>query len=114
MYFYGETWFTLQRGMAALHLRDWKAAIAHLTVGLAELPDDYRRDKTWYRACLAHALAEAGEASQAASVALTVVPDAADIGRPHSWNELHTVAAVLMRRGAKEARQLVAALRTCD
>jgi hypothetical protein len=23
MYFYGETWFTLQRGMAALHLRHW-------------------------------------------------------------------------------------------
>ncbi|MFF8448710.1 helix-turn-helix domain-containing protein [Streptomyces leeuwenhoekii] len=114
MYFYGETWFTLQRGMAALHLRDWKVAIDHLTVGLAALPDDYRRDKTWYRSCLAHALAEAGEASQAVSVALAVVPDAADIGRPHSWNELHTVAAALMRRGAKEARQLVAALRTYD
>jgi hypothetical protein len=45
---------------------------------------------------------------------LAIVPDAADIGRPHSWNELHTVAAVLMRRGAKEARQIVAALRTYD
>lgn len=114
MYFYGETWFTLQRGMAALHLRDWKAAIDHLTIGLAALPDDYRRDRTWYRACLAHALAEAGEASQAASVALAIVPDAADIGRPHSWNELHSVAAVLMRHGAKEARHIVAALRTYD
>ncbi|MZE79187.1 helix-turn-helix domain-containing protein [Streptomyces xinghaiensis] len=114
MYFYGETWFTLQRGMAALHLRDGKAAVRHLTAGLAALPDDYRRDKTWYRACLAHALAEAGEASQAASVALAIVPEAADIGRPHAWNELHTVAAVLMRRGAREARQLVATLRTYD
>ncbi len=114
MYFYGETWFTLQRGMAALHLRDGKAAVRHLTAGLAALPDDYRRDKTWYRACLAHALAEAGEASHAASVALAIVPDAAEIGRPHAWNELHTVAAALMRRGAREARQLVATLRTYD
>lgn len=114
MYFYGETWFTLQRGMAALHLRDGEAAVRHLTAGLAALPDDYRRDKTWYRACLAHALAEAGEASQAASVALAIVPDAADVGRPHAWNELHTVAAVLMRGGAREARQLVATLRTYD
>ncbi|NEY34176.1 helix-turn-helix domain-containing protein [Streptomyces sp. PRKS01-65] len=112
MYFYGETWFTLQRGMAALHLRDWKAAVDDLTAGLAVLPEEYRRDRTWYRACLAHALAEAGEAPHAASVALTIVPDATDIGRPHAWNELHAVAAVLMRRGAKEARQLVAALRT--
>ncbi|WP_329334677.1 XRE family transcriptional regulator [Streptomyces sp. NBC_01352] len=114
MYFYGETWFTLQRGMAALHLRDWRAAVDHLTVGLAALPDDYRRDKTWYRTCLAHAYAGAGEAPQALAVALEAVPDAAAIGRPHSWNELHTTAAVLLRRGASEGQQLIAALRELD
>ncbi|MGP3928002.1 helix-turn-helix domain-containing protein [Streptomyces sp. 8N616] len=114
MYFYDETWFTLQRGMAALHLRDWQAAVDQLTVGLDALPDEYRRDKTWFRACLAHALAGAGESAQAASVALASVPDAAAVGRPHSWNELHTTAAVLMRRGAKEGRQVVAALRDYD
>jgi transcriptional regulator with XRE-family HTH domain len=114
MYFYDETWFTLQRGMTALHLGDWTTAVDRLTVGLGALPDSYRRDKTWYRACLAHAHAGAGEASQAASVAVAAVPDAAAVGRPHSWNELHITAATLMRQGAGEARQVVAALREYD
>lgn len=114
MYFYGETWFTLQRGMAALHLRDWRAAVDRLTVGLDALPDEYRRDKTWYRACLAHALAGAGEAAAAVATAVATVEDAAVVGRPHAWDELHTVAAVLMRRRAKEGHQLVAALRERD
>ncbi|MGW5738531.1 MULTISPECIES: helix-turn-helix domain-containing protein [Streptomyces] len=114
MYFYDETWFTLQRGMAALHLRDWREAADQITVGLAALPDEYRRDRTWYRACLAHALAGAGESGQAASVAVASVPDAADIGRPHAWNELHTTAAVLKRRGAKAGAELVSALREFD
>ncbi|MCX4665906.1 helix-turn-helix domain-containing protein [Streptomyces sp. NBC_01381] len=114
MYFYDETWFTLQRGMASLHLRDWHGAVDQLTVGLSVLPDEYRRDKTWFRACLAHALAAAGESAQAVSVAVASVPDAAAVGRPHSWNELHTTAAVLKRRGAKEGAQLVAALREYD
>ncbi|MER7401046.1 helix-turn-helix domain-containing protein [Streptomyces sp. NPDC000070] len=114
MYFYGETWFTLQRGMAALHLRNWQTAIDHLTTGLDALPEDYRRDRTWYRACLAHALASAGESTQALSVAATTIPDAAAIGRPHSWNELHTTAAVLLRHRAREGHQLVAALREHD
>ncbi|MFE9608740.1 helix-turn-helix domain-containing protein [Streptomyces sp. NPDC006012] len=114
MYFYGETWFTLQRGMAALHLRDWRAAVHQLTVGLDALADDYRRDRTWYRACLAHALARAGEAAQALSVAVPSVPDASAVGRPHSWNELHSTAALLLRRSAPEGRLLVAALREYD
>ncbi|MER6091727.1 helix-turn-helix domain-containing protein [Streptomyces bluensis] len=114
MYFYDETWFTLQRGMAALHLHDWQAAMDHLTLGLDALPDEYRRDKTWYRACLAHALAGAGESAQAVSVAVASVPDAAAVGRPHSWNELHATAAVLLRKGAQEGKQLVAALREFD
>ena len=101
MYFYGETWFTLQRGMSALHLRRWQAAIDLLTTGLDALPEEFRRDRTWYRACLAHAFASAGEAPQSLTLALTTVPDAASIGRPHSWNELHTTAAVLLRHGAK-------------
>jgi transcriptional regulator with XRE-family HTH domain len=114
MYFYDENWFTLQRGMAAMHLHDWQAAIGHLTAGLGGLPDEYRRDKAWFSACLAHALAGAGEAAQAVSTAVAAVPNAAAVGRPHSWNELHTTAAVLMRQGAKEGQQLVAALREYD
>lgn len=113
MYFYDETWFTLQRGMAEMHLRSWPTAIEQLDKGLAALPDEYRRDKTWYRACLSHALAGAGEADRALTVALKSIPDAAAVGRPHSWNELHAAAAVLLRRGAAEGRQLVAALQEC-
>ncbi|MEV5314027.1 helix-turn-helix domain-containing protein [Streptomyces sp. NPDC052610] len=114
MYFYGETWFTLQRGMAALHLRDWRAAIDRLTTGLNALSDEYRRDKTWYRTCLAHAFAGAGDAPQAASVALSALPNAAAVGRPHSWNQLHTTAATLLRLGAPEGKQLVTALSEND
>ncbi|MEV4507018.1 helix-turn-helix domain-containing protein [Streptomyces klenkii] len=115
MYFYDETWFRLQRGMAEMHLCAWAPAVGHLTDGLAALPDDYRRDKTWYRACLTHALAGADEPEQSLAVALRTVPDAAAVGRPHAWDELHTAAAALLRRGATAAgRQLVAALREHD
>jgi transcriptional regulator with XRE-family HTH domain len=110
MYFYDETWFTLQHGMADMHLHDWRAAVDHLTAGLDALPDEYRRDKAWYRACLAHALAGAGESAQALAVAIASVPDTSAVGRPHSWNELHTTAALLVRRGAKEGRQLAGVL----
>ncbi|MFD7666267.1 helix-turn-helix domain-containing protein [Streptomyces sp. NPDC059788] len=114
MYFYGDTWFTLQRGMIAMHLRDRGDAIAHLRTGLAGLADGYRRDRTWYGCCLAHAYAGAGEAAEALAVALPLVPDAATIGRPHSWNELHVTAAALIRAGAKQGRLLVEALRQHD
>ncbi|MDT0341494.1 helix-turn-helix domain-containing protein [Streptomyces litchfieldiae] len=114
MYFYDETWFALQRGMAALHLRDWQAATTRLPNGLEKLPDSYRRDKAWYRACLSHALAGSGNHEQAVSVALSAVPDAAAIGRPHAWNELHKTAAILLRRKAKEGRELMSALREFD
>ncbi|GCD47136.1 helix-turn-helix domain-containing protein [Streptomyces paromomycinus] len=114
MYFYGETWFTLQRGMIAMHLRDWPDAIGHLRTGLAKLEAPYRRDRTWYGCCLAHAYAGAREAAEALTVAVPLVPDAATIGRPHSWNELHVTAAALMRRGAKEGRLLADALGQYD
>ncbi|WP_269854565.1 helix-turn-helix domain-containing protein [Streptomyces sp. RPT161] len=114
MYFYDETWFTLQRGMAELHLGGWRAAIDQLTTGLAALPDHHRRDKTWYRSCLAHAFAGVGEASEALAIAIGCLPDAASVGRPHSWNELHTTAAVLLRHGAKEGRELISVLKQYD
>ncbi|MVO89150.1 helix-turn-helix domain-containing protein [Streptomyces sp. p1417] len=114
MYFYSPNWFTLQRGMATLHLHDWSAAVDQLTAGLSAMPDEYRRDKAWFRTCLAHALAGAGETGQALAVAMAVVPDAAAVGRPHSWNELHTTAVVLTRRSPARGRQLVAALCAFD
>ncbi|MFH9422128.1 helix-turn-helix domain-containing protein [Streptomyces sp. NPDC017529] len=114
MYFYGDTWFTLQRGMIAMHLHDWGDAVRQLRTGLAGLGDGYRRDRTWYGCCLAHAYAGTGEAAEALAVALPLVSDAATIGRPYSWNELHTTAAALIRAGAREGRLLVEALRQYD
>ncbi|MFI9232994.1 helix-turn-helix domain-containing protein [Streptomyces rimosus] len=114
VYFYGDTWFTLQRGMIAMHLRDWNSAADHLRTGLAGLSDSYRRDRTWYGCCLAHAYAGSGEPAEALSVSLPLVPDAATIGRPHSWNELHTTAAAMIRSGAEEGHRLVEALRQHD
>ncbi|PBC84470.1 MULTISPECIES: DNA-binding protein [unclassified Streptomyces] len=114
MYFYDETWFTLQRGMAAMHLGDWPGATRHITTGLDALPTGYRRDRAWYLSCLAHAHAAAGETEQALAAALLSVPDAADIGRPHAWNELHTTASVLLRRRVPEGRRLTDALREHD
>lgn len=111
MYFYGETWFTLQRGMIAMHLHDWHDAIGHLRAGLADLEDGYRRDRTWFGSCLAHAYAGAVEPAEALAVALPLVSDASTIGRPHSWNELHVTAGALLRAGAaREGRLLAGAL----
>jgi hypothetical protein len=44
-------------------------------------------------------------------MAMATAPDAAEIGRPHSWNERRTTAAVLLRQGAKGGRRLVALLK---
>ncbi|MGY0058512.1 helix-turn-helix domain-containing protein [Streptomyces sp. LZ34] len=111
MYFYGENWFTLQRGMAEMHLRHWDGAVDLLRTGISVLPVQYRRDRAWYGACLAHALAAAGHVDFAVQTAVDCAADAADVGRPHAWDELHTTAALLLRRGAPQARTLVDALR---
>ncbi|MFC5722066.1 helix-turn-helix domain-containing protein [Streptomyces gamaensis] len=114
LYFYGESWFSAQRGMAEVHLKNWASAIDHLVTGLVGFDPAYRRDRAWYGACLAHAYAGAGEAEAALDTALAAVTDASEIGRPHAWGELHTVAALLLRRGAHEGRALVDALAELD
>ncbi|MEE1782331.1 helix-turn-helix domain-containing protein [Streptomyces sp. SP17BM10] len=114
LYFYGESWFAAQRGMAELHLKQWGSAIDNLQVGLAGFATTYRRDRAWYGACLAHAYAGAGEAEAALETALEVVDDAAEVGRPHAWGELHTVAGALLRHGAPQGRLLVDALAALD
>ncbi|WP_424641388.1 helix-turn-helix domain-containing protein [Embleya sp. AB8] len=106
LYFYDEAWFTLQRGMAELHLRHWTEATHLLRTGLAGVPETYRRDRAWYQACLAHAYAGAGEVEAAATTALSCIPDAAIVGRPHTWNELCATVAVLLRKGAPEAHPI--------
>ncbi|MFE7582830.1 XRE family transcriptional regulator [Streptomyces gardneri] len=114
LYFYGESWFAAQRGMADLHLKEWAGAAEHLVVGLAGFAPAYRRDRAWYGSCLAHAYAGAGESGAALEVALGIVQDAADVGRPHAWGELHKVAGLLMRRRAPGGRALFDALAALD
>ncbi|MFB8198698.1 helix-turn-helix domain-containing protein [Kitasatospora purpeofusca] len=114
LYFYGESWFAAQRGMAELHLGRWSRAVDSLRDGLDGFGAGFRRDRAWYGACLAHAYAGAGEAEQALACALGVLTDASEVGRPHSWGELHTVASVLLRQGAREGRALVDALAVLD
>ncbi|RSS60794.1 XRE family transcriptional regulator [Streptomyces sp. WAC07061] len=114
LYFYGESWFAAQRGMADLHLKDWDGAVGNLTSGLAGFAPSFRRDRAWYGSCLAHAYAGAGEAEAALTEALGVIHDASDVGRPHAWAELHKVGAILLRRGAREGRTLVGMLAQLD
>lgn len=114
LYFYGESWFSAQRGMAELHLGRWSSAVDNLRTGLDGFAATYRRDRAWYGACLAHAYAGAREAEQALTTALGVLADASEVGRPHAWGELHTVASVLLRQGAREGRLLVDALAALD
>jgi transcriptional regulator with XRE-family HTH domain len=110
MYFYGENWFRLQRGMAELHLQNWAPAARLLTAGLDDLPASYRRDRAWYGACLASAHAGAGDAEQAEAVALRF---AADITAVNSYarSELVGAAGKLHRIGAPQARTIRDALR---
>ncbi|MFD0719413.1 hypothetical protein ACYTFC_09420 [Streptomyces globosus] len=114
LYFYGESWFAAQRGMADLHLRDWRSAIENLRAGLAGFAPAFRRDRAWYGACLARAYAGAGEPEAALTTATSVLADASEIGRPHAWGELHRAGGLLLRRGAPEGRLLVAALAERD
>ncbi|MEU3407076.1 XRE family transcriptional regulator [Streptomyces sp. NPDC006670] len=114
LYFYGESWFAAQRGMADLHLKDWEGAVGNLTAGLAGFASAFRRDRAWYGACLAHAYAGLGEAEASLSTALGVLGDASEVGRPHAWGELHRVGGLLLRRGAREGRTLVDALAGLD
>ncbi|MEU1282592.1 helix-turn-helix domain-containing protein [Streptomyces sp. NPDC005805] len=114
LYFYGESWFAAQRGMADLHLRNWAGAADHLIVGLDGFAPAFRRDRAWYGSCLAHAYAGSGETEASLATALAALPDAADVGRPHAWRELHKVAGMLLRRRAPEGRVLYEALAALD
>ena len=119
MYFYGETWFTLQRGMAELHLRQWRNAAEKLTIGL-DVETAAATGGTGRGTGPAWPVhtPSPGEAGHVLTVALSVVPDADEVGRPHSWDSLHKVGAALLRKGATQARILLDALRVvrhnCD
>lgn len=109
MYFYGETWFTLQRGMAELHLASWRRAADLITAGLSGLAPEYRRDRAWYAACLARALAEAGDGELATAVGLDHAGDIAAVNS-YARGELNRAAAVLIARGVTSGRTVTEAL----
>lgn len=109
MYFYGEDWFRLQRGMAEAHLGNWQAAIELLSAGLAALPESYRRDRAWYGACLARACAAAGDADRAEAVALQFAADSVAVNS-YARGELLNAARTLSRKGARQAKTIKEAL----
>lgn len=109
MYFYGEDWFALQRGMAELHLRNYGAAADLLTAGLETLPESYRRDRAWYGACLVSAHTGAGDAEQAEAVALRFAADIAEVNS-YARGELLDAAGKLHSVGAPQAEVIRSAL----
>jgi Helix-turn-helix domain len=110
MYFYGEDWFTLQRGMSELHLGNWRDAARLLSAGLTAIPEWYRRDRAWYGACLASAYAGAGDAEQAAAVAVKFTQDIKAVNS-YAHGELLDAARALDRMGARQAEVIREALR---
>ena len=110
LYFYGEDWFTLQRGMSELHLGNWHDAAGLLSAGLTAIPEWYRRDRAWYGACLASAHAGAGDAEQAAAVAVEFAEDIKAVNS-YARGELLGAAGVLDRMGARQAELIREALR---
>ncbi|MEV0160406.1 hypothetical protein [Nonomuraea fuscirosea] len=99
MYFYDEGWFLMQRGMAELELGDGRRAADYLERGLSTLPEHYRRDRAWYRACLARAQALRGGAEAAVATALNVAPDATALNA-YAVAELQRIAHDLAITGA--------------
>ncbi|SDH42196.1 DNA-binding transcriptional regulator, XRE-family HTH domain [Sinosporangium album] len=117
MYFYGEHWFLMQRGMAELELGEGRRAANLIERGLSDLPESYRRDRAWFGACLARAFAVEGDAEAAASVAANAAPDAAAVN-PYAVTELRNTAQTLAEVGAhasaEEMRELVTVAGTSD
>ena len=99
MYFYGEGWFLMQRGMAELELGDGRRATDYIEHGLSTLPVSYRRDRAWFGACLARAHIMQGDAEAATAIALNVVPDAAAVNA-YAVAELRRAAHELAEAGA--------------
>ncbi|WP_405142838.1 hypothetical protein OG589_36125 [Sphaerisporangium sp. NBC_01403] len=97
MYFYDETWFTLQPGMAELHLSNCAQAVELLASGLVRLPESYRETArgtphAWAR-CARRGQHEHG---------LPIVADAIQLNR-HAVKELADTPSELSRRGARHA-----------
>lgn len=118
MYFYGATWLTAQRGMIETELAEQRKgnpqyAVASLIRALADLPDSYRRDRTWYGTMLARAHAAAGDCDAAAGTGLEFAADAIAVNR-YAVTELEQFAATLDRQGVHEAHDLSDILSTMN
>jgi hypothetical protein len=114
MYFYGETWFTAQRGMIETELAERRKgkpqyAVALLERALNDLPDSYRRDRAWYGAMLARAHAAADNYDAAAGIGVIFAADAVALNR-YAADELKHLSATLNKRGMRQASDLSDAL----
>ncbi|MEV6817924.1 XRE family transcriptional regulator [Nocardiopsis dassonvillei] len=110
MYFYGDTWFLAQRGMVELDLGEGERAVDMLSRALEGLPEHYRRDRAWYRACLAKAHTVAGDLDAAAEVTRDTAGDALAVNA-YAVDELRDVAVTVTKRVPRVGRDLVDALR---
>ncbi len=114
MYFYGETWFTAQRGMIETELAERgkgkpQYAVALLERALSDLPESYRRDRAWYGAMLARAHAAADDYDAAVGIGVKFAADAVAVNK-HAVGELKRLSARLNQRGARQVRDLADAL----
>jgi hypothetical protein len=114
MYFYGDTWLTAQRGMIETELAERRKgsarnAVALLEKALNDLPDSYRRDRTWYGTVLARAQAAGDDCDAAAGTGLRFAGDAIAVNR-YAADELKQLAVTLDQRGVREAHELSDAL----
>ena len=110
MYFYGETWFTLQRGMIETELAERSAgdaryAITLLGKALKDLPKSYRRDRAWYGTMLVRAHAAANDYDAAAGTGLKFANDAIAVNS-YAASDLEGISTRLTRLGVREARDL--------
>ena len=109
MYFYGDTWFLAQRGMVELELGNGTRAVDMLTRALDGLPEHYRRDRAWYRACLAKAHALAGDLEAAAGVGIAAAPDSLAVNA-YATDELRSIADTVTDRSPRTGRDFTEAL----
>jgi tetratricopeptide (TPR) repeat protein len=111
MYFYDETWFTLQRGMVETQIGNGPQAVDLLTRALVDLPMSYRRDRAWYASCLARAHLVAGDLDAATAIAIEAAPDALTLNR-YAADELHDVASEITSRSEHHGHAIADAIRT--
>jgi transcriptional regulator with XRE-family HTH domain len=111
MYFYGEDWFTGQRGMIELDLGNGPAAVDLLQGTMERLPERYIRDRAWWGTLLAKAHAVAGDLGRAADLAVAAAPAALDLNI-YAVGELRQLSRTLHRRWPAGGRALDDALRS--